>query len=67
MLLESGDELKVAQNNKLWEPATGEGKEDGENAQRCQFSGAVLYAAAATKSQLILRRGDVLYAIESSQ
>lgn len=62
-ILETGDEFKVVQNNKLWEPAST--NKDGDDAKQPQFSGAVLYAAAVSNSTLVLRRGDILYAVNA--
>ncbi len=56
-VIASGSKFELRAANKLWV------NEQAAPGARGGFGGPVLYAAAAGASQLILRRGDILYGI----
>ena len=67
-VIKSGPEFEVLATNELWEndaPAAG-GAGEGQGGPG-GFGGPVLYAAAVAAGMLILRRGDVLYAVREKQ
>ncbi len=53
-----GDRLEPLAENTLWQAAPAAGAGPGD------FSGPVLYAGVAAEPYLLLRRGDVLYAVK---
>jgi len=58
-VVRSGSKFEQLAENNLWIA-----KEQGESDNSTgNFGGPVLYAAVAVDSQLILRRGDILYAV----
>jgi hypothetical protein len=55
-VIRTGSEYEVIAENNLWET---EPAKEGQPA----FGGPVLYAASPASSQLILRKGDRIFAI----
>jgi len=55
------DKLEVLEENRLWSADKPDAAKSDKPEDR--FSGAVLYAAATAGQQLLLRRGDTLFAI----
>lgn len=66
-VIESGDALKVTSENQLWTSGSRGTGESGDSAGGGRFAGSVLYAAAVSNGKLILRRGDVVYCVESAE
>ena len=63
-VIATGSKFKLLAKNELWanEPSNSDGKTS--KAQESDLGTAVLYAAISSKSKLLLRRGDVVYAVE---
>ena len=60
-IVERTDSLKVVAKNVLWEAGNIDRPQEGASA----MGGPVLYAGSPANSSLILRRGDVLYAVKT--
>ncbi|MEL7499770.1 MAG: PQQ-binding-like beta-propeller repeat protein [Planctomycetota bacterium] len=61
-VIEHGSVLKMKSENDLWKTEKKPSAGDSQNPAE-RFAGSVLYAAIAAENTLLIRRGEILYAI----